>query len=142
MWLIDSVIRWFYLKSFISTFARTMATNFSKFWLKLTWPQPPSHVTHLPWDIAIFAKTWISSFTTPMAIKRGRVMSYVEGNAPTLSSNLLIKWSVLFEKRHVSTKGRPQNSAWNIKHRQNHKLKAFPGIQKIAAFDSYRYTPL
>ena len=32
---------------------------------------------------------------------------------------------VFFEKRHVSTKARPQNSAGDIKHRKTHKSKAF-----------------
>ena len=32
---------------------------------------------------------------------------------------------VLFEKRHVSTNAKPQNSAGDIKHRKTHKTKAF-----------------
>ena len=97
-WLIDHEITWYAKKSFISTFARTMATNFSKVWLKLSWPQPSSHVTHLSCDHVIFAKRCSSSFTTPMTIKLGRVMSQGEGIPPTLSSNLSIKWSRAFRE--------------------------------------------
>ena len=49
---------------------------------------------------------------------------------------------VLFEKRHVSTNARPQNSVGDIKHRKTHKTKAFFVIQKVLTFDSHRYTPL
>ena len=48
---------------------------------------------------------------------------------------------VSFEKRHVFTNARPQNSAGVTKHRKTHKSKAFFVIQNILAFDSYRYTP-
>ena len=54
-------------------------------------------------------------------------------------------WSsdrVLFEKRHVSTNARTQNSVGDIKNRKTHKFKAFFVLQKILTFDSYRYTPL
>ena len=56
-------------------YARIMAANFSNLWLKLSWPQPPSHVTHLSCDHVILGKRCISSFTTPMLIQLGRVMS-------------------------------------------------------------------
>ena len=129
-------------KTFFSTFARTVATNFNKVWLKLSWPQISSHVTHLSYDHVIISKRCISSFTTPMTIKLGRVMSWSEGAPPTLSSNFLIKWSRAFEKHHVSTNARPQNSVGDIKHRKTHKSKAFFVIQKILSFDSHQYTPL
>ena len=38
---------------------------------------------------------------------------------------------VLFEKRHVSTKAMPKNSAGDIKHRKTHKPKDFFVIQEI-----------
>ena len=53
-----------YTKGFISTFARAIATNFSIVWLKFSWPQQSSHMTHLSCDHAIFAKRYICSFTT------------------------------------------------------------------------------
>ena len=120
-WSCDHVIC---KKTFFSTFARTMATNFNKVWLKLSWPQISSHVTHLSYDHVIISKRYISSFTTRMTIKLGRVMSWSEGAPPTLSSNFLIKWSRAFEKHHVSTNARPQNSAGdiNIEKLTNQKL--------------------
>ena len=83
-------------KNFISTFASTIPTNFSKEWLKSSERQPSSHVTHLSCDHFILAKMFISSFTTTMIIKLGRVMSKGEEAQPTLSSNLSIKWSRAF----------------------------------------------
>ena len=71
-WLSDQVI---FLKIFISTFARTTATNFSKAWLKLSWPLPLRYVTHLWCGHVIFPKRCISSFTTPMTIKLGKVIN-------------------------------------------------------------------
>ena len=48
---------------------------------------------------------------------------------------------VLFEKRHVSTNARPQNSA--IKHGKSQKSKKnFFVIQKILTFNLHRYAPL
>ena len=61
--------------SFISTFARKMATNFSKVRCKLSWLKPSSHMTHLPHDHVILAKRCIASFTTSMTFKLDRVMS-------------------------------------------------------------------
>ena len=52
-----------YTKGFISTFARAIVTNFSKVWLKFSWSQQSSHMTHLSRDHAIFAKRYIFSFT-------------------------------------------------------------------------------
>ena len=49
---------------------------------------------------------------------------------------------VLFEKRHVSTNARPQNSAGYIKHRKTHKSKASFVIQKISKFYSHRINAL
>ena len=49
---------------------------------------------------------------------------------------------VLFEKRHVFTNARPQNSAGDIKHSETQKSNAFFVIQKILTFDSHQYTPL
>ena len=49
---------------------------------------------------------------------------------------------VSFEKRHVSTEARPQNSAGDTKHGKTHKSKAFFVIQKALTLDSYQYTPL
>ena len=54
-------------------------------------------------------------------------------------------WSsdhVLFEKRHVSTDAKPQNSAGDMKHIKLTNQKLFFAIQKILTFDSHRYTPL
>ena len=49
---------------------------------------------------------------------------------------------MLFEKPHICTYARPQNSAGDIKHRKTHKSNAFFVIQKILTFHSYRHTPL
>ena len=129
-------------KSFISTFARTMATNFSKVWLKLSWPQPPTPVTHLSCDHVVFAKSCISSFTTPMTLNLVGLWVTIKGPhllfRVTCQSNDLL----LFENRHVSPNARQQNSSGDIKHRKSHKSKAFFVIQKIVIFNSHRYTPL
>ena len=47
---------------------------------------------------------------------------------------------VLFEKLHVFTNARPQNSVGNTKHRKTHEWKVFLVIQKMLTFDSHRYT--
>ena len=99
----DSLILWLPVcKKIISTFASAMATSFSKSWLKLSWPQPLSHVTPLSRYHVIFAKRCVSSFTTLMTIKLGRVMSYREG--PYLHYQLTCRTRdhVLFEKRMYS----------------------------------------
>ena len=49
---------------------------------------------------------------------------------------------VLFEKCHVSTNTRPQNSAGDIKHRKTHKPKKIFVIEKILTFDSHQYFSL
>ena len=141
-WLIDHVITWYARKAFISTFARTMTTNFSKVWLNLSWPQLSSHVTHLSCDYAVFAKRWISSFTTQMTIELGRVTVRAKGTHQLFQVPCWSGDYVLFEKRHLSTNSRPQNSAGDIKHRKNHNSKACFVIKKILTFDSHQYTPL
>ena len=35
----------------------------------------------------------LTQYTIPMAIKLGRVVTYIAGNSPTNSHNLLITWS-------------------------------------------------
>ena len=115
-------------KSFVSNFARAMATNFSKVWLKLNWPQPSSRVFHLSCDHVIFGKRCIWSLTIdqsqwPLTL----VGLWVRVKGPHLLFQVAY-WSrdqVLFEKRHVYTNDRPQNSAGDIKHRKTHKWKAF-----------------
>ena len=74
-WLIDHVITWFFKKTLISTFARIIAINFIKVWLKLSWKKPSRNLTHLSCGHFIFSKRCISSFTRPMTTKLGRVMS-------------------------------------------------------------------
>ena len=134
-----------------------MAANFSKVWLnpfkteaiiillrkwmdwflyddglrlervKSSWPQPSSHVTHLSCDHVIFAKICISSFTMPITIKLGRVRV----KKPHFLFQVTCQCDhMLFEKRHVFTDARPQNSAEYIKHRKNHKSKAFLLIKR------------
>ena len=124
-WPIDYVITCFFKKSFISTFARTMAINSSNLLLKLSWPQQSSHVTHLSCDNVIFSKRCISSFTTPMTIGLSRIVSKVKGAPPSISSKLSIKWLRTFRESHVSTNARLQNSVGDIKHEKTHKSKAF-----------------
>ena len=53
-----------YTKSFTFTFARAIATNFSKVWLKSGWLQQSIHMTHLSCDHAIFSKRYLFGFTT------------------------------------------------------------------------------
>ena len=129
-------------KKLISTLTRTMAINFNKLWLKLSWPQPSSHVTHLSCDYVIFAKG-----TSPVSQRQwpsNLVGLWVRVKGPHLLFQVTCRSSdhVLFEKRHVSTNARPQNSAGDIKHRKTHKSKAFFVIQKILTFDSNWYIPL
>ena len=97
---LDSLILWLRVcKKIISTFASAMNTSFSKSWLKVSWPQPFSHMTPLSCYYVIFAKRCVSSFTTLMTIKLGRVMSY--GKGPYLHFQLTCRTRdhVLFEKR-------------------------------------------
>ena len=107
-----SLIMWS-KKVFTSTFARIMATNFSKVWIELTttiWSRDSS----IMWSRFFFAKRGISSFVKPLKV-----------------SHLLIQVTcqsldhVIFEKLHVSTNGRSQNSAGDIKHRETRKSKVF-----------------
>ena len=123
-WSCDHLI--FIKKSFISTFARTMATNFSKVWLKLNWPQPSSYVTHISCDQIIFAKRGISSFTTFTC----RVVGYGKGAPTTLSSKLSITWSRTFWKTPCI------HSAGDTKQRKTDKSKAFFVLQIELKFDS------
>ena len=128
-------------KSFISTFARTMATNFSKVWLKLSWPQPSSHVAHLSCDQVIFAKIRISSFDQwPLNL----VGLWVRMKEPHLLFQVTCRASdhVIFERHHVSTNARPHNSGGDMKYRKIHESKDFFVIQKILTFSSHRYRPL
>ena len=82
----------------------------------------------------MFTKMCIFSFTMPMTIKLGRVMS--QGEKTHLLFQITCRSSdhVLFEKRHVSTNARPQDSAAYIKHRKTHKSKACFIIQKYLNF--------
>ena len=117
------------------------SSSFIKVWLTLILPQLSSHVTHLSCNHVIFAKRCISSFTTLMTVKLGGVTSYGEGAPPTLSRNLLNKWTRAFWETSFITNARPQHSAGDIKHRKTHKPKTFFIIQKILTYDSNQCTP-
>ena len=111
----------------IPTFARAMATSFSKMWLKLSY-----RVTWLIYHvITLYRKRCISSFSTPRTItmKLGRVMSYGEGTPSILSINLTITWLCLFwKKTYPPTQG--HRTAGDTKHRKTHESKAFFVTQK------------
>ena len=109
-----------------------MVTNFSKVWPKLSWPQPSSHVTHLSCDHVISVKG--ASPVSQRQWPSNLVGLWVRAKEPYLLSQVNWRSSdhVLFEKRQVSTKAKPQNSAGDIKHRITHKSKAFFVIQKIS----------
>ena len=61
---------------------------------------------------------------------------YVRVKGPHLLFQVTCRSSdhVFFEKRNVSTNGRPQKLAGDIKHRNTHKSKAFFVTQKILTF--------
>ena len=132
---LDSLILWLRVcKKIISTFASAMNTSFSKSWLKVSWPQPFSHMTPLSCYYVIFAKRCVSSFTTLMTIKLGRVMSY--GKGPYLHFQLTCRTRdhVLFEKTHEFTDARPQNSAGDTKHRYLTNQKLFLLFKRILSW--------
>ena len=52
-------------------------------------------------------------------------VSYGKGAPSNLSITCQSSDHVLFEKRHVFTNAKSQNSAADIKHRKTHKSKAF-----------------
>lgn len=122
---LDSLILWLRVcKKIISTFASAMATSFSKSWLKVSWAQPFSHMTPISCYYVIFAKRCVSSFTTLMTIKLGRVMSYGKGPYLHFQLNCRTRDHVLFEKRMNSlTQGhRTQLEIPNIETLTNQKL--------------------
>ena len=126
-WSYDHMIykHMIYKKGFISTFVRAMATNFSKVWLKLSWPQPSSHVTHLSCDTLYEQKGASPVSQRQLPLNLVGLWSRVKG--PHLLFQVTCRSSdhVVFEKRHVSTNARPQNSAGDMKHRKTHKSEAF-----------------
>ena len=75
-----------------------------------------------------------------MTIKLGRVMSQDEEADLLFQVTYRSSDHVLFEKLHVSTNARPQDSAGNIKQRKTHKSKAFFVARKIFKFDSHQYS--
>ena len=105
-WLIDYVITWYAKKPFISTFARTMVTNLSKAWLKLSWPQTSNHVTHLSCDrVMQKGASPISQHQLPLNL----VGLWIKVKEPHLLFQVTCRSSyhVLFEKPHVFTNARP-----------------------------------
>ena len=116
-----------------------MSANFSKMWLKLSWPQRSSQVT----VIMLYSQKGASPVLQcqwPLNL----VGLWVRLKVPHLLFQVTCQSSnhMLFEKRHVSTNRRSQNSAGDIMHRKARKSKVFFVIQKILTFDSYRYTLL
>ena len=79
-------------KGFIFTFARTMATNFSKVWLKLSWSQALSHMTHLSRDHVIFAKRCISSFTAQGRVNEPHLLFQVNCRSHAFWETSCIYW--------------------------------------------------
>ena len=123
-------------KNFISSFARTMATNFSKVWLKSSWPQP------VTWLIYHAIKLYLQKCTSPVSQHQWPLWVRVK------RLQLLLKWLVdqvitYFLRNVINplTQGH-----WNQLHIANmEKLtnqKLFFVIQMIFKFDSHRYTPL
>ena len=95
-------------KSYISSFGRTIANNFSKMWLKLSWPQPSSDVTHLLCHYVIFAKSLFLVSQRQYPLDLVRLWVIVKGQQVLLQVPCRSSGHVLFEKRHVSTNSRPQ----------------------------------
>ena len=123
-----------YTKSFTFTFARAIAANFSKVWLKFSWPQQSIHMTHISWDHAIFPKRYLFSFTT------GHELGW---RGPTYSFKKLINnVTTCFLKNDMYPLTQGLTTQLEIPNIENYKSKALSIIKKILTFDSYRYTPL
>ena len=129
-------------QSFISILARTMVTNFSKVWLKLSWPQPSSYVTHLSCHTLYLKKSASPVSKRQWPLNLVRLWVWVKWPHLLFPVTCWESDNVLFKKCNVSSNARLQNSAGDIKHRKTHKSKAFSVIQKILTFDSHHYTPL
>ena len=138
-WSCDHVIL---KKRFISTCCSTMATKFSKVWLKLSWPQTSSQVSHPSFDHFIFKRRWSPVSQRQWSFNLVGLWVRVKGPHQLFQVIRRSSHHVFFEKRHVSNNARPQNPTRDIKHRKNRKPKAFFVIQKILTFDSHRYTQL
>ena len=140
-WSCDHVIS---KKSFTSTFARAMATNLAR--CDLNWVDRNHRVTWLIYHVIMLYSQKGASPVSQRQWQLRLVGLWVR--VKNLLIHLLFQVTcrssdhVHFEKRHVSTNGRPYNSAGDIKHKKTHKSKAFFVIQNISTFDSHRYTPL
>ena len=123
-WSCDHVI----LKGFISIFAKTMATNFIKVWLELSWTQlSRSHVTDLSCHVITLYSYKGASPISQRQQPPNLVGVWISVKGPHLLFQITCRWSdhIVFEKRHVSTNARPQTSAGDIKHGKTHKSKVF-----------------
>ena len=90
------------------TFARIMATNFSKVSLKSSWPQPSSHVAHVS-CITLYSQKCafpVSQGQLPLNL----VGLWVRVKRPHLLFQVTCRSSdhAIFEKSHVSANARPQ----------------------------------
>ena len=100
----------------------------------LSWVDHNHRVT---WLIYHVITLYLYKGTSPVSQRQwpsNLVGLWVRAKEPYLLSQVNWRSSdhVLFEKRQVSTKAKPQNSAGDIKHRITHKSKAFFVIQKIS----------
>ena len=121
-WSCDHVIL---KKSFTSTFARIIATNFSKEWL--SWVGRNHRVTWLIYHVITLYSQKGASPVSQHQWPSNLVRLWVRVKGPHLFFQVTCRSNdhVLFEECHASTTARPQNSAGDIKHRKTHKSKPF-----------------
>ena len=141
-WLIHHVITWYGKKSFISTFAKAIATNFSKVWL--SWIDRNHRVTWLVYHVITVYLHKGASLVSQRQWQLKLVGLWVRVKRPHLLFQVTYRSSdhVHFEKHHLSTNASHWTQLEMSNYRKTHKSKAFFVIQKISKFDSYRYTPL
>ena len=100
----------------MSTFARTMATNLAR--CDLIWVDHNHQVTWLIYHVIALYSQKDSSSVSQCQWPLNLVGLRVRVKEPHLLSHVTCGSNdhVLFEKRHVSTNARPQNSAGDTKH--------------------------
>ena len=114
------------IKSFISTFDRGL---WSPILAKgdLTWVDHNHRVTWPIYNVITLYLQKGASQVSQRQWKSNLIELWVRVKGPHLLFQVTWRSSdhVLFEKHHVSTNTRPQNSARDIKHRKTHKSRTF-----------------
>ena len=124
MWFVDHVIAWY---------QKTLSPPSLGQWPPIIARCDLSRVDHnhwVTWLIYDVITLYLQKFASPVSQRQwplNLVGLWVRVKRPHLFFQVTCRSSdhVLFEKRHVSTNAKPQNSAGDIKHRKTHKSKAF-----------------